>query len=121
MDRANPSSSPAPELQPRQPRAELKVEIGIDDYMDFYVGFGENVSPGGLFVASYRLLPIGAPVALTIVLPDQSALFVHGEVRWVRDPADRATSEQEPGMGIQFTDLPPAEAERLRAYVNRRE
>jgi len=85
--------------------------------MDFFVGFVENVSPGGVFVSSYRLLPIGSEIALSFLLPDQSTLFAHGTVRWLRDPVDRVTSEVSPGMGIQFTDLSAADARRLQTYV----
>jgi uncharacterized protein (TIGR02266 family) len=116
---SNPSPSPNVDRLPRQPRAELKVEVGIDDSMDFYVGFVENVSPGGIFVSTYRLLPIGSEIALTFVLPDQSTLFVHGVVRWLRDPADRVESEVSPGMGVQFTDLGDIDSKRLHAYVTR--
>ena len=114
---ASSSRNRAPDLQPRPPRADLKVEVGIDDSWEFSVGFVENVSPGGIFVSSYRVLAVGTAVALTFGLPDASTLFVHGIVRWVRDPADRVASEVPPGMGIQFTDLGEAQTDRLHAYV----
>ena len=72
----------------RAPRAELSIEVGIDDHTNFYVGFSENISTGGVFIATYRLLPVGAEVALTFVLPDEFPVFVHGRVRWTRDSRD---------------------------------
>lgn len=103
--------------QRRAPRVRLGVEIGIDDHTNFYVGFSENVSEGGLFIATYTLLPVGTEVALTFVLQDELPLFVHGFVRWVRDPDDLATSPVPPGMGVEFTDLGDAEKQRLQAFI----
>jgi uncharacterized protein (TIGR02266 family) len=103
--------------QRRAARVELKVEIGIDDHTNFYVGFSENVSAGGLFIATYRLLPIETEVALTFVLPNELPIFVQGVVRWLREPEDRAQSEFPPGMGVEFSTLGEGEAARIKAYV----
>lgn len=104
----------------RAPRAELSIEVGIDDHTNFYVGFSENISTGGLFIATYRLLPVGAEVALTFVLADEFPVFVHGQVRWTRDPRDSELGEVPPGMGVEFVGLGAAEQARIAAYVNSR-
>jgi uncharacterized protein (TIGR02266 family) len=106
--------------QRRAPRVELSIEIGIDDHTNFYVGFSENVSAGGLFIATYRLMPVNTEVALTFVLPDELPVFVHGVVRWLRDPHDASASEVPPGMGIEFVNLGEAEQARIQAYINTR-
>ena len=106
--------------QRRANRVELRVEIGIDDHSNFYVGFSENVSAGGLFIATYRLLPIETEVALTVVLPNELPIFAQGVVRWLREPADRAHSEFPPGMGVEFSGLGGAEQARIQAYVEAR-
>jgi uncharacterized protein (TIGR02266 family) len=112
-----------------EPRVELSIEIGIDDHTNFYVGFSENVSVGGLFIATYRLMPIGTEVAVTFVLPDEFPVFVHGAVRWLREPRDTNTSpananaanaDSPPGMGIEFAELGEAELTRIQAYINTR-
>jgi uncharacterized protein (TIGR02266 family) len=102
------------------PRVELSIEIGIDDHTNFYVGFSENVSTGGLFIATYRLLPIGTEVALTFVLPDEFPVFVHGRVCWTRDSRDSELGEVPPGMGVEFVNLGAAEQARIQGYVNAR-
>jgi uncharacterized protein (TIGR02266 family) len=104
--------------QRRQNRVELSIEIGLDDHTNFYVGFSENVSTGGLFIATYRLMPIGTEVAMTFVLPEDFPVFVRGVVRWQRDPCDLGHAELPPGMGVQFTDLGPAEQARIQAYID---
>ena len=106
--------------QRRGQRVELQVEIGIDDHTNFYVGFSENVSAGGLFIATYRILPVDTEVALTFVLPNELPIFVHGIVRWLREPVDRANSEFPPGMGVEFSGLGEAEAIRIKAYIETR-
>jgi uncharacterized protein (TIGR02266 family) len=103
--------------QRRAARVELSIEIGLDDHTNFYVGFSENVSSGGLFVATYRLMPVGTRVALTFVLPDEFPIFVHGVVCWLRDPRDQSASEVPPGMGIEFADLGGVEQTRIQAYI----
>jgi uncharacterized protein (TIGR02266 family) len=104
----------------RAARVELSIEIGIDDHTNFYVGFSENVSAGGLFIATYRLMPVDTEVALTFVLPDELPIFVHGIVRWLRDPRDVSASEVPPGMGIEFVNLGEAEQARIDAYIGTR-
>lgn len=100
----------------RAPRVELDVEIGIDDDTNFYTGFTENVSEGGLFLATYKLLPLGTSVALTFVLPDQHPIHVQGVVRWLRDPHDRS-GDTPPGMGIEFVALGDEEKTHIQRYV----
>jgi uncharacterized protein (TIGR02266 family) len=117
---AGESAAASGENQRRATRVELSIEIGIDDHTNFYVGFSENVSSGGLFVATYRLMPVGTDVALTFVLPDEFPIFVHGIVRWLRDPRDLSASDVPPGMGIEFADLGPVEQARIQAYIGGR-
>jgi uncharacterized protein (TIGR02266 family) len=104
--------------QRRASRVVMNVEIGIDDHTNFYVGFSENISAGGLFIATYRLMPVGTQIALTFVLPDQYPVFVQAVVRWLRDPIDSTNSETPPGMGVEFCNLGELESERVQAYIN---
>jgi uncharacterized protein (TIGR02266 family) len=101
-------------------RVELRVEIGIDDHTNFYVGFSENLSAGGLFVATYTLMPIGTPIALTFVLPNELPMFVQAQVRWQRTPKDVSGSDVPPGMGLEFQALGAAETSRIQAYIEGR-
>ncbi len=105
----------------KSPRVPLDVEVGVDTHTNFYIGFGENVSEGGLFVATFSLLPIGTLVALTFTLPDESALHVNAVVRWLRDPHDLEMRDMPPGMGLEFVDLGESELERIHAYIAARD
>ncbi len=118
-ENADPSAAAALKRQRRAPRIALNVETGIDDHTSFSIGFCENLSTGGLFVSTYRLVPVGTKVALTFVLPDEHPLFVQGIVRWMRAPVQE-TSDIIPGLGIEFVDLGIAEAERIATFVEQR-
>jgi Tfp pilus assembly protein PilZ len=64
-----------------------------------------------VFVATYRLLPVGAHVALRVALPD-GEVVAKGTVRWVRDVASGAS----PGLGIAFDRLDADTAQRLEHF-----
>ena len=44
----------------RLPRASLATELSLYSGSNFYAGFTEDISEGGVFVASYAMLPVGA-------------------------------------------------------------
>src|SRR6478735_6647861 len=47
---------------------DLDVTIGSDH--NFYAGFAENLSAGGVFIATHKLKPVGSKIDLSINLPD---------------------------------------------------
>jgi uncharacterized protein (TIGR02266 family) len=107
--------------QRRVPRVPLEIEVGIDTHTNFYVGFCENVSAGGLFVATFRLLPVGTAIQLTFTLPDETPVSVNAVVRWIRDPHDLEVRDVPPGMGLQFVNLGAVEKAHVEAYVAMRD
>ncbi len=95
-------------------RIEAEFDVGVNTENNFYTGFGENISEGGLFVATPTPLSIGEQVSITFRLPGiDTPCAALGIVRWRRDPP--AWSEQLPGMGLQFVEIDPA----TRALVDR--
>lgn len=114
--------APSPNLR-RSKRVALHVDVTVDDATNFYTGFAENVSAGGLFVATYQLKPIGTEVELTFVLPGETSdenviVCCVGVVRWIRDPHDLSLSPA-PGIGIQFSDLTREERVAIERFVHR--
>jgi uncharacterized protein (TIGR02266 family) len=85
-------------------RVALETGVGFASDNNFYTGFMEDISEGGLFLATYELQPIGTVIDLTFTLPNDQVVEVVGEVRWVRDPRDEDPNAP-PGMGIQFHEL----------------
>jgi uncharacterized protein (TIGR02266 family) len=127
LDRVAPLPPPLPRESPgtiehrRCPRVPLEVQVGLDTHTNFYTGFGENVSSGGLFVATFALLPLGTSIELTFSLPDGAQLRVQSVVRWLRDPHDLELRDTPPGMGLEFVELDPEARACVEAYVAARD
>jgi uncharacterized protein (TIGR02266 family) len=101
-------------------RMELKTEIHMASASNFYTGFTGNVSEGGLFVATYNLVPLGTRVSLEFSLPDDGpAITAVGEVRWTSDPTPDGDGHV--GLGLQFVDLAEADRQRIERFVRQRE
>jgi uncharacterized protein (TIGR02266 family) len=97
------------------PRVALEVEITLSSDSQFFAGLSGDMSEGGLFVATYRQLPVGAHVAIDLALPDGS-LHVEGEVRWAR----AATDGSPPGFGVAFTGLSAQARARVESFCRAR-
>ncbi|MBN1772714.1 MAG: TIGR02266 family protein [Deltaproteobacteria bacterium] len=100
-------------------RLPLDVDIGFQSETNFYVGFSEDISEGGLFVATYDFLPLGSRLAVNFTLPDGHVVRAESEVRWVREHNPR-TPEMMPGMGVQFLDLTGEDRSAVERFLRRR-
>lgn len=102
-------------------RAFLQSEVNFASDNNFYTGFSEDVSEGGLFIATYDLKPLGSHVDLEFTLPDGHVVKVDGVVRWVRDTVNAVDADHEPpGMGIQFDSLSEEDHEAITFFVEAR-
>lgn len=105
-------------LRPQRASERVAVRLAVTATSDhnFFMGFTENVSEGGIFVATDSPLPVGTTFELRIDVPELShSLAVQGEVRWLREPTDLDLPR---GMGIQFVDIDEHDANVLQRYVN---
>lgn len=96
---------------------DLDVTIGSDH--NFYAGFAENLSAGGVFIATHKLKPVGSKIELSISLPDGAQFRATGEVRWIR--VFNEQSDTPPGMGVKFEDLEPSAVEAIQSFLSRRD
>ena len=101
----------------RAQRHRVELEVGIGSESNFYLGFTENLSAGGVFVATYLVKPIGSSVTLDLTMPDGATMEITGTVKWTRGES----TDGWPGMGVQFSGLGADEEERIRAFVSMRE
>lgn len=101
----------------RASRHTLEMEVGIASQSNFYLGFTENLSSGGVFVATYMSKPIGSQVEVKLSFPNGEELNVPGVVRWLRE----ATNDCWPGMGVQFESLSPADEAKVRKFLSLRD
>ncbi len=97
-------------------RLSLELEVSLQSDSNFYIGLTENLSNGGIFVATHLVQPIGTGVTLTLRLPTRKTpLTLAGRVRWVREFSDAL--EAAPGMGIEFEVITEDEARSIREFI----
>ncbi|MBK7859468.1 MAG: PilZ domain-containing protein [Archangiaceae bacterium] len=94
------------------------MTLGSDS--NFFTGFTNDVSEGGLFVATVNLLPLGTQIDLSFSLPNGPKVEGKGEVRWVRE-FDEKYPDTFPGMGIKFLDIPLPSVAAIHAFTVQRE
>ena len=86
----------------RPQRMTLSAKVTIRSQTNFFMGFSENISEGGVFVST--LSPPGIGEGIEIEIPIENSdekLLVQGIVRWHRRRTDGAAT----GCGVQFLDL----------------
>ena len=85
-------------------RIPVDAEVGFQSDTNFFMGFSEDISTGGLFIATFDTRPLGAVMNLNFTLPDGHLISVDGVVRWIREYND-TSPDVTPGMGVQFENL----------------
>ena len=112
-------SSPRRTLAERE-YARLDLEVAVDMASDhnFFTGFSCNLSGGGLFVATHRVMPVGTLLEVSFQLPDSDeAIVAQVEVRWVRDQNE--LSDCPPGMGLRFLSIDAEASARIQEFTER--
>lgn len=97
----------------------MEANVGATTQSNFFVGFSGEISEGGIFIATYNVLPKGTSADVLITLPGGYETRVKGTVRFVRDPMD-FSMDTEPGMGVQFDSLDPQSRELILRFVRKR-
>jgi hypothetical protein len=124
---AFPGSPPAPQALTTAPNGParlvtLTAELGMHSASNFYRGLSgtDVVEAGGIFVATYQIPAIGAPVRLRILLPGGYEFEARGVVRWTREAPDSG-AQAPPGCGAAFTEITPEGRQLVHRYVRSRE
>jgi uncharacterized protein (TIGR02266 family) len=74
--------------------------------LDLRSGCALDLSAGGLFVETGKLLPVGTVIHIELALPDlEQPQRVQGRVAWVNHPEWVKKPKLPAGMGIQFLPL----------------
>ncbi|NOZ87618.1 MAG: TIGR02266 family protein [Deltaproteobacteria bacterium] len=122
QDAKKMESGPGKDNRRQYPRKPLKVEINMESESNFFKGFSENISEGGLFVVTHDIRPIGSEVDLEFSLPGnkKKPVYVRAQVRWLRE-YDTFKPEVDPGMGLKFLDLDPGAREDIERFTAKRE
>lgn len=84
---------------------ELSVnfEVSVDGPHNFFAGFTQDISKGGVFLATHQVYPIGTKMTLFFEI-EGVKVEVEAVVRWTRKPENIIHSDIHPGMGLQFID-----------------
>ena len=118
---AQPASiDPAENRAPRRGvEMSLSFEIVLDSESEhnFYTGLTDNISEGGVFIATTQILDIGTKIKFPLALPSMlEPEEVEGIVRWVRREG-RADSNVPSGIGIQFIKISDKFKARINQYI----
>jgi uncharacterized protein (TIGR02266 family) len=98
-------------------REHLEANVGATTESNFFVGFSGDISEGGVFVATYMMVPLAAKVEVLVTLPGGFEKTIPGTVRFVRDPMDM---ESEPGIGVAFDRLDGEARELILRFIRKR-
>jgi uncharacterized protein (TIGR02266 family) len=112
---------PNPAERRTAPRIELEVEVGMETDHNFYTGLTQDISSGGLFVATGIAYSVGDLMTIRFTLPGRKEPIVaEAEVRWVRDSRFMRTDSPE-GIGLRFVSLTPEATTSIAAFLERRD
>jgi uncharacterized protein (TIGR02266 family) len=101
-------------------RFMVDLDVSVGSEHNFYAGFAENLSAGGVFIATHQLQKVGSTIFLNLRMPDSEETFnLVGEVRWVRVYNEQ--SDTPPGMGIRFNELSPGITAAITRFLGQRE
>lgn len=101
-------------------RFTVELEVNVTSENNLYAGLAENLSAGGVFIATHTLHRVGSKIELSLRMPDSEEEFeIVGEVRWVRVYNEH--SDTSPGFGVRFLSLPSGAAAAIDRFLAQRE
>lgn len=108
------SSEPPPEDVDRRSWNRIEVTWSVDCETEdtFLYASITNISEMGIFVQTTEPLLIGTQMTLRFVASSGEPFVLRGSVQWV-NMVRPLRDNPNPGMGIRFIDLTPADRERL--------
>lgn len=102
------------------PRASIHIEVTVAGPHNFFRGFTEDISGGGLFIATHQFYPIGTEFNLTLTLEGQD-IPVMARVAWIREDSPFMPADAEPGMGLQFVGLTIEQYAMIEEFIKKKD
>ena len=103
-------------------RFDLEVKVDLESDHNFYTGLTQNISSGGVFIATHHLRRIGDRITLKFTLPGSAKMVeVETEVRWIRENSALQRAEGGTGMGVRFINLSAEAKTAIDAFCEARE
>lgn len=103
----------------RRPRVPLHAPVYLDGSSPLLLGYTQDLSPSGLFVATPAPIDIGMRCALSFPLPNVLGnVHVIGRVvRTVPIRTEPVADSRSPGMGVEFERFGPEDRRAIEAYL----
>ena len=103
-------------------RFDLEVKVDLESDHNFYTGLTQNISAGGLFIATHHLRRIGDRISLKFQLPGiDKPVQVDTEVRWIRENSALTRADGATGMGVRFINLSPETTTAIQQFLATRD
>lgn len=102
-----------------RPSSTAEVHLDHASESNLWLGFSQDISEGGVFLATYESHALGAPLEMLVHMTGGEPVAVSGVVHWVR-PHRHGEDDVAPGVGVRFTNLLPEHARALQAFAARR-
>jgi uncharacterized protein (TIGR02266 family) len=110
----------ASKIQRSYPRMEVRLEVRYYHRQQFLKDYTENISQGGMFIATAEPFELGAQVRVELMIPDLATqLPLTCRVAYVLRPEDAPAAESMPGIGVEIVEMDPRTDETLRTYLQR--
>src|SRR3954468_21214888 len=118
VGRPTPRADTRAESRRAYARVPARLRVGWRPARQFLVAYSDNISRGGLFIASDDPPPLREVLELTLDLPDgKGPVKTHAEVVH-RLTKDQARGGAVPGVGVQFVGASDEFRQRLDACID---
>jgi uncharacterized protein (TIGR02266 family) len=99
--------------------ARLRVHFGPNP-QQLLTEYSVNVSTGGLFIETLNLLPLGTPLMIEFILPEQDkTIQSDGKVAWLNHPEMMKNPNLPVGMGLQFLNISFDDMNAIREFIKK--
>jgi len=93
-------------------KKSIRSEVRSDDALTF--SSTVDVSKGGIFISTPEPLGNGSKVELSITIPGDGEVNIHGLVKWMREDE---VSGCRAGMGIEFQNIDEPTKQKLEKLI----
>jgi len=99
----------------RGERVTLHAAVTATSETNFFAGFSENLSEGGVFIATLSPPPMGTTLEVAVAVGEDEAVMVKGEVSWIRTDEHGSPT----GCGVRFGALDERQDRQLTSLLGR--
>lgn len=87
---------------------------------DLVTDYSINISTGGVFIETAKILPEGTEIVVKFCLPEaETPIVTRARVAWTNEPGAFKKATLPAGMGLQFLDLSFDDMHSIRTYLDK--